>query len=87
MRSRNLIPSSPTPDAKEAEEAFRLGGLLRGQDKNYEGMIERLTAMLDKYPNTKYKGECKFWIGTGLYGLKKRKECLAPLHEAQKLIS
>ena len=75
------------PDAKEAEEAFRLGGLLRGQDKNYEGMIERLTAMLDKYPNTKYKGECKFWIGTGLYGLKKWRECLAPLHEAQKLFT
>lgn len=73
------------PDAKEAEEAFRLGGLLRGQDKNYEGMIERLTALLVKYPNSKYKGECKFWIGTGLYGLKKWQECLDPLHEAQKL--
>jgi tetratricopeptide (TPR) repeat protein len=73
------------PDAKEAEEAFRLGGLLRGQDKNYEGMIQRLTAMLVRYPNSKYKGECKFWIGTGLYGLKKWKECLDPLSDAQKL--
>ena len=74
------------PDAKEAEEAFRLGGLLRGQDKNYEGMIRQLTAMLEKYPKTKYKGECKFWIGTGLYGLKKWKECIDPLREAQKLM-
>ncbi len=73
------------PDAKEAEEAFRLGGLLRGQDKNYEGMIQRLTAMLERYPTSKYKGECKFWIGTGLYGLKKWKECLDPLRDAQKL--
>ena len=72
-------------DAREAEEAYRLGGLLRGQDKNYEGMIQHLSSMLEKYPDTKYKGECKFWIGTGLFGLKKWKECIEPLHEAQKL--
>lgn len=73
------------PDAREAEEAFRLGGLLRGQEKNYEGMIERLSAMLAKYPKTKYKGECQFWIGTGLFGLKKWRECIDPLRDAQKL--
>ena len=73
------------PKAREAEEAYRLGGLLRGQDKNYEGMIQHLTAMLEKYPESKYKGECKFWIGTGLFGLKKWKECIGPLHEAQTL--
>ncbi len=72
-------------DAKEAEEAFFLSGYLRGNDKNYEGMIQQLTAMLEHYPTTKYKGECKFWIGTGLYGLKKWKECLEPLRDAQKL--
>ena len=41
------------PDAKEAEEAFFLGGYLRGADKNYEGMIQRLTALLGALPELK----------------------------------
>lgn len=73
------------PNAKEAEEACWLGGQLRGQNNDPEGMVRQLTVMLDKFPTTKYRGECKFWIGTGLFSLKKYRECLDPLHDAQKL--
>lgn len=73
------------PNAKECEDAFRAGSLLRGQNKDFEGMVGRLEALLKKFPETKYKGECKFWIGTGFYMLKKYKEAVPVLQEAREL--
>ncbi|MBP7951761.1 MAG: tetratricopeptide repeat protein [Verrucomicrobiales bacterium] len=73
------------PATKECEVAYLQSGLLRGQNKDYAAMVDRLNQMLQKFPNTKYKGECLFWIGTGKFGMKQWKECLEPLYEARSL--
>jgi len=72
-------------ETESAELAYQQIALIEGQRQNYPALISSYQKLLEKYPSSKASAEAYFWIGWGLFELKKFKESSAALREARKL--
>ena len=71
------------PNSKDLEYAMHQVALVLRHERRVKEMVEAYQALLAKYPNTEVRSEATFWIGGGLFDLKRYQECLAPLQEAR----
>ena len=67
------------PGSEPLELAYQQTALIKGQQRDYQGMIDAYTGLLAKFPATKAKPEAEFWTGWGYFELRNFKEAVAPL--------
>jgi tetratricopeptide (TPR) repeat protein len=73
------------PDSPDTENAMTQIALIHRHLRQLEPMIAAYQALVAKFPNTLVKAESFYWIGGGLFDLKKYKDCLEPLRQARTL--
>lgn len=61
------------------ELAYQQTASIRGQQRNYKGMIEAYSSLLEKFPGTKAKAEAEFWTGWGHFELEEFANAVPPL--------
>jgi tetratricopeptide (TPR) repeat protein len=67
------------------ELAYQQIALIRGQQRNYEGMIEAYSNLLANFPETAAAAEANFWIGWGNFELRKFTESIEPLKKSRNI--
>ncbi len=73
------------PDSPDTENAMTQIALIHRHLRELDPMISAYQALVAKFPNTPIKAEAFYWIGGGLFDLKKYKDCLEPLRQARTL--
>ncbi|MBU6301036.1 MAG: tetratricopeptide repeat protein [Verrucomicrobia bacterium] len=73
------------PESADTQNAMTQIALIHRQLRQLEPMVAAYQALVRKFPDTPLKAEAHFWIGGGLFDLKKYKDCLEPLREARQL--
>ena len=73
------------PTSSVSELAHEQSGLVRGLRKDTQGMIDVFTEMLKRFPQSKAAGEAWFWIGSGLFDLRKWTDALPALAKSREL--
>jgi tetratricopeptide (TPR) repeat protein len=73
------------PDGENAEYAMIQVALIQRHLRRLEPMVAAYQALLTRFPKTAIRAEALYWIGGGLFDLKRYAECLEPLREARTL--
>jgi TolA-binding protein len=72
-------------NSENAEYALTQIALIHRHLRQLAPMVAAYQGLIEKFPKTKIKPEAVYWIGGGLFDLKKYPECIAPLREARSL--
>jgi len=73
------------PDGESTEHAMVQIAIIQRHLRRLEPMVAAYQTLLDRFPKTGLRAEALYWIGGGLFDLKRYAECLAPLREARTL--
>lgn len=73
------------PSSEHLEFSLHQVALVLRHERKVKEMVESYQALLAKFPQTPVRSEALFWIGGGLFDLKRYPECVAPLREARDL--
>lgn len=72
------------PESKDMEYAMHQVALVLRHERRVKEMVEAYQALLSKFPETQVRPEAVFWIGGGLFDLKRYAESIQPLREARE---
>ena len=67
------------------ELAYQQTALIKGQQRDYKGMIDAYSSLMQKFPETKAKPEALFWTGWGYFEEQKFKEAVGSLKGSRDL--
>jgi len=71
-------------DSEPLELAYQQTASIKGQQRDYQGMIDAYAALLGKFPATRAKAEAEFWTGWGYFELEDYKSAVPYLQASRK---
>jgi len=71
------------PGSELVELAYQQSALLKGQRREFAGMVESFLGMLEKFPDSKGAAEATFWVGWGYFEQKEYAKAIPYLEKSR----